>query len=114
MMVDQAAEPDSERRGEREIDAGDHPGREHRASLQEHPEGHREPHREVGDVRDEVVGEEMMERGHSARRTRASRIAPPTNSTMIESIPARVLPVASAVTPTSTGPSTAANLPIML
>ena len=50
----------------------------------------------------------------SCVRERASRMAPPTNSTMIESIPMRVSPVASAVIPTMVGPSTAANLPIML
>ena len=49
-----------------------------------------------------------------AARERASRIAPPTNSTMIDSMPARVLSVRSAVIPTIAGPSTAANLPIML
>ena len=113
MMVDEAAEPDAERRGEHEIDAGDHPGREHRPRLEEYPEGHREPDREIGDVRDQVVCQELMERSHSLR-TRASRIAPPTNSTMMDSMPARVLPVRSAVIPTIAGPSTAANLPIML
>ena len=44
----------------------------------------------------------------------ASSSAPPTKSTMIESMPARVLSVTSAVTPTMSGPSTAANFPIML
>ena len=47
-------------------------------------------------------------------RTRARSTAPPTNSTMIDSMPARVLSVRSAVIPTIAGPSTAANLPIML
>ncbi len=114
VMIHEAPEPDAERRGEREIDAGDHPGREHRPRFQEYPESHREPDREIGDARNEVVGEEMMERRHSARRERVSRIAPPTNRTMMDSMPARVLSVRSAVIPTIAGPSTAANLPIML
>jgi tetratricopeptide (TPR) repeat protein len=45
---------------------------------------------------------------------RASRSAPPTKRTMIESMPTRVLSVTSAVMPTMSGPSTAANFPIML
>ncbi len=49
-----------------------------------------------------------------AEVARTSRIAPPTNSTSMESIPMRVSPVRSAVIPTIVGPSTAANLPIML
>src|SRR5688500_9307607 len=105
-MIDEAPEPDAERRGEREIDAGDHPGREHRSRFQEHPERHREPDGEIGDVRDEGVGEEMRKRIHAAR-ARVSRIAPPANSTTIDSMPARGLPVRSAVKPTRNGPSTA-------
>ena len=49
-----------------------------------------------------------------AEVARESRMAPPTNSTTIDSMPARVLSVRSAVMPTIAGPSTAANLPIML
>jgi len=49
-----------------------------------------------------------------AEVARASRMAPPTNSTRTDSIPMRVSPVTSAVTPTIVGPRTAANLPIML
>src|SRR3546814_6330589 len=47
MMVDKAAEPDAEHRRQNQIDARDHPRREHRLGLDEGPEGQREPHREI-------------------------------------------------------------------
>ena len=39
---------------------GDHAGGKDRLGLEKHPEGNREPHREVGDVGNEVVGQQMI------------------------------------------------------
>src|SRR3546814_10433110 len=87
MMIDKAAEPDAEHRRQHEIDARDHPRREHRLGFEKRPEGQREPHREIGDVGDQIIGEEMMEGLHGPRnlapwpkRKRAGRIAAPALS----------------------------------
>src|SRR3546814_4357944 len=67
-----------------DVCSSDLPGREHRPGFEKCPEGQREPHREIGDVGDQVVGEEMVEGLHGRRNLapppkseRAGRIAAP-------------------------------------
>jgi hypothetical protein len=91
-VVDDAAEPEAEPGGEHQIDAGDHAGREYRPGLEEHPEGDREPNRKVGDVGDEVVAEDLVERAHRRAFLAADFSGPPYSAAMTNPVSPATLP----------------------
>jgi hypothetical protein len=64
IVVDDRAQPDAEGGGEHQVQPGDGAGGEHRLGLEIDPEGDGEPHREIGDVGDEVVAQDLVERRH--------------------------------------------------
>ena len=62
VMVDDRAEPETKPGGKDQIETGDHTRGEDRFGFEKNPKRYRKPHREVGDVGDETIGENLMKR----------------------------------------------------